>query len=53
VLAVCVYLLLFNVTFLDINSENIGFRLVGNIIIACLGIVLPIVIIVLNKKAAK
>ena len=53
VLSVCVYLLFFNVTFLDINSENIGFGLVGNIVIACLGIVLPIVIIVLNRKATK
>jgi len=50
VLAVCVYLLFFNVTFLDINSDNIGFGLVGNIIIACLGIVLPIVILILYKK---
>jgi len=53
VLSVCVYLLFFNVTFLDINSENIGFGLVGNIVIACLGIVLPIVILVLNKNAIK
>jgi len=53
VLAVCVYLLFFNVTFLDINSDNIGFGLVGNIVIACLGIVLPIVILILYKKEQK
>jgi len=52
-LAVGVYLLFFNVTFLNITSENIGFGLIGNIAIACLGIMLPIVIIVFNKKAAK
>jgi len=52
VLSVGVYLLFFNVTFLDINSENIGFGLVGNIVIACLGIVLPIVVIVFSKKIA-
>jgi len=53
VLSVGIYLLFFNVTFLDINSENIGFGLVGNIVIACLGIILPIIIIVFSKKAAK
>ena len=53
ILSVCVYLLFFNVTFLDINSENIGFGLVGNIVIACLGIVLPIIIIVLSKRVDK
>ena len=52
-LALVVYLLFFNVTFLDINSDNIGFGLVGNIVIACLGIVLPIAIIVLYKKSSK
>ena len=41
VLAVIVYLLFFNVTFLDINSDNIGFGLVGNIVISCIGILLP------------
>ena len=53
VLSVLVYLLFFNVTFLDINSENIGFGLVGNIVIACLGIILPIAVIILYKKSAK
>jgi len=50
ILAVVVYTLFFSVTFLDINSENIGFGLVGNIVISCLGIILPIVVLVLNKK---
>jgi len=53
ILAVGVYLLFFNVTFIDINSDNIGFGLVGNIVIACLGIVLPIVILILYKKEQK
>ena len=52
-LAVCVYLLFFSATFLDISSDNIGFGLAGNIVIACLGIVLPIVILVLYKKERK
>jgi len=52
-LAVAVYLLFFNVTFLDIKSDNIGFGLVGNIVIACLGVILPVVIIILRKNAAK
>jgi len=50
-LAVGVYILFFNVTFLDINSDNIGFGLIGNIVIACLGIVLPITIVIIFKKA--
>ena len=53
ILAVCVYLLFFNATFLDINSDNIGFGLVGNIVISCLGVVLPIVILILYKKEQK
>jgi len=52
-LAICVYLLFFNVTFLDINSENIGFGLVGNIVISCLGVVMPVLIIILNKNRSK
>jgi hypothetical protein len=52
-LAVGVYLLFFNVTYLDINSDNIGFGLVGNIVIACLGVVLPIIVIVFHKAANK
>jgi hypothetical protein len=52
-LAVGVYLLFFNMTYLDINSDNIGFGLVGNIIIACLGVVLPIIVIVFHKAANK
>ena len=51
-LAVGVYLIFFNSTFLNITSENIGFGLVGNIIVSCLGIVLPIVIIILHKTSA-
>ena len=53
ILSVGIYLLFFNVSFLDINSDNIGFGLIGNIVIACLGIVLPIVILVLHKKEKK
>jgi len=53
VLAVIVYILFFNVTFLDINSDNIGFGLVGNIIISCLGIILPIVTLIFHKAAEK
>ena len=53
VLAVGVYFLLFNTSFIDVNSENIGFGLVCNIVVACLGVILPIVIIVLHKAAAK
>ena len=52
-LAVCVYLPFFNVTFLDINSDNIGFGLVGNIIVPCLGVLLTIVNIVFNKQQRK
>jgi len=53
VLAVGVYLIFFNVTFLDINSDNIGFGLVGNITISCLGIILPIVTLIFHKAAGK
>jgi len=52
-LALCVYLLSLNSSVLDVNSENIGIGLVGNIVIACLGVILPIVTLVLYKKAAK
>jgi len=53
VLAVIVYLLFFSVTFLDINSDNIGFGLVGNIVISCLGIILPIVTGIFYKTVEK
>jgi len=52
-LAVGVYLLFFNNTFFDTSSGNVGFGLIGNIVIACLGIMLPIVTVVLHKKVAK
>jgi len=52
-LSVGVYLLFFNVTFLNITSDNIGFGFVGNIVVSCLGIVLPIAVIILNKIAKK
>jgi len=53
VLAVGVYFLLFNTSFIDVNSENIAFGLVCNIVISCLGVILPIIIIVLHKTALK
>jgi len=52
-LAVGIYLLFFSQTFFDTSSGNVGFGLTGNIIIACLGIILPIVVIVIHKKALK
>lgn len=52
-LSVCIYLLFFNATFFDTSSGNVGFGLIGNIIIACLGIILPIVTVVSHKKANK
>ena len=52
-LALCVYLLFFNSSLLEISSDNIGIGLVGNIVIACSGIILPIVVLVLHKKEQK
>jgi hypothetical protein len=48
-----IYMLFFSQTFFDTSSGNVGIGLTGNVVIACLGIILPIVTIVLHKKAAK
>ena len=53
ILALCVYLLFFSQTFFDTSSGNVGFGLTGNIIIACSGVVLPIVTVVVHKKSIK
>ena len=53
VLAVGIYFLGFNVSFLITNSENIGFGLIGNVVITCLGVILPIVNVVFYKRAVE
>jgi len=52
-ISVCIYLLFFNATFFDTSSGNVGFGLIGNIIVACLGVALPIVTVISHKKANK
>ena len=52
-LSVGIYLLFFSQTFFDTSSGNVGFGLIGNVVIACLGIVLPIVTVILHKSATK
>ncbi|MDR2599988.1 MAG: hypothetical protein LBC73_06895 [Oscillospiraceae bacterium] len=52
-IAASIYLLFFNQTFFDTSSGNVGFGLTGNVIIACVGIVLPIVTVVAHKKTSK
>ena len=52
-LSVGIYLLFFSQTFFDTSSGNVGFGLTGNVVIACLGIILPIVTVILHKKVVK
>lgn len=52
-LAVGIYYLVFKVSFLDVNFQNIRIGFIGNIVIACVGVILPIVNVVFYKIAAK
>jgi len=53
IISILLYYALFTISFLDVNGDNIKFGLIGNIIIAVLGIILPIVNIVVKKVFAK
>jgi len=53
VLSVGVYLLFFNFGLLDINSGNIRFGLIGNIIVSCLGVLLPIILLILTNTVKR
>ena len=56
-IALGVYYLTFTRPLLEITRENIGFGLVGNVIVSGLGVVLPIIVLILakvgNRKAIK
>jgi len=53
IISLGIYLLFFSVTFFDTSSGNVGFGLIGNIIVSCLGIMLPIMTVILHKKSIK
>ena len=52
-LSVGIYLLFFSNTFFDTSSGNVGFGLTGNVVIACLGVILPIVTVIIHKTQQK